>query len=411
MSLFDGLMSKIGYVRYADGSNFYQMMKGNTSFLGGSDKLKIARENPVLSACIQIRANLLSKVEFYQENESGEKITDSEEIKLLNNPNAHQSKQDFLKQYEWYKSTYGWVYQKPYAPVGMASQAIFNLRSSYIEFPNKMLSGIAWSSDDIQEYYEQSFKYKEPQQEVKKFELKEIIPFFDVSNGLSDDNKSSITSPSKIDSIIKSISNIGLALSAENVMIQSNGREIFSSEGKGSNLGVALPMDDTDRTNINKKLINGTGVGFGKIRSMVTNKPITHQSIHIKLDELGLHKSISANANIVTQAYEVPNEIYKAFTKGDTFENQREALIGMYQNVIQPVADDLCSSWNAYFEIDNPIKASFEHLPVMQHTEERKANKILKIAMAYEKLQRAGLSDESIADLFQGQGINILDDD
>jgi hypothetical protein len=127
----------------------------------------------------------------------------------------------------------------------------------------------------------------------------------------------------------------------------------------------------------------------------------------MKLDDLGFVKSGENNAKYITQMYEVPNELYKAFTQGDTFENQKEALIGVYEKTIQPVADDLANTWTSRFELDMPIKASFDHLPVMQHTEQKKADKLLKVAMAYEKLVTAGLSPASIEELFRGQGIEL----
>ena len=125
------------------------------------------------------------------------------------------------------------------------------------------------------------------------------------------------------------------------------------------------------------------------------------------MKDLGFKDSLATNSNLITQMYQVPNEIYKAFMQGATFENQKEAMIGMYQNVIQPVADDLASTWSDYFELSNPIKASFEHLPVMQFNEQRKADKILKIATAYEKLVRAGVETNAIEELFDSQGVPL----
>ena len=65
----------------------------------------------------------------------------------------------------------------------------------------------------------------------------------------------------------------------------------------------------------------------------------------IRLSDLGLNESRETNSNIIAQRYQVPNEIYKAFTKGDTFENQKQAEINFIQNVTQPRANDLANSW------------------------------------------------------------------
>jgi len=94
--------------------------------------------------------------------------------------------------------------------------------------------------------------------------------------------------------------------------------------------------------------------------------------------------------------------------KGSTFENQKEALIGFVQNTVQGVADDLANSWTSHFGYEErPIKASFSHLPVMQHAEDKKADKLLKISTAYRNLIQAGLSNEDVNTIFMNQGIII----
>lgn len=407
MSLLSSLASKFGYIRYNDGSHFYQLLKGNTNYLGGKDNLNTSLSNPIVASCMQIRANMLSKVQFYQEGANDEKILDSPELLLINNPNPTQSKQDFLIQYEYYRLAYGWVYQKPYGSVGMKTDAIFNLNPKYIEFPDKMQSGLIWSKEDIDKFYEQKFIYEEPEQSKRNIELNDVIMFFDTANGLTDCKTSSVTAPSRLSSVIKSVSNTGIALDAENVILQTNGRELFSQDTKGSNLGIQQTMDGSDRQDIERKLLNKHYVGNGGNRSIVTNKPIDWTNISMDMKDLGFKDSLATNSNLITQMYQVPNEIYKAFMQGATFENQKEAMIGMYQNVIQPVADDLASTWSDYFELSNPIKASFEHLPVMQFNEQRKADKILKIATAYEKLVRAGVETNAIEELFDSQGVPL----
>ena len=82
MGLIDRALGAIGYIRYKDGSHFN--LKRNANFLGG-DKLKIATNNPVVSACISIRAQILSQAEFYIEGANGEMETDHEVIELINN--------------------------------------------------------------------------------------------------------------------------------------------------------------------------------------------------------------------------------------------------------------------------------------------------------------------------------------
>ncbi len=396
------------YIRYGDGSHWYgNLQKGNTTYLNGKDNLEVSLENSVVAACSQIRANLLSKAKFYQEI-NGERVFDTPWIDLLNNPNPLQSKEDWLIQYEWMRLAYGWVYQRPYGAIGSeVPEAVFNLNPRFIDFSEKMLDAVIFTEEDKRAFFEQTFNYEVQDQNTKTIAFEDVMMYFDIANGLQDHKTSPVTSPSRLASVIKSVSNIGLGLDAENTIIQTNGRELFSQDTVSKGLGLQQVMDAGDRKDVQDKLINKYNVSRGN-RSVVTNKPVDWTNISMKLNDLGFVESGANNANYVCGMYEVPNEIYKAYSKGSTFENQKEALIGMYDRTIQPIADDICNTWTSYFELeDEPIRATFEHVPVMQHTEDKKADKLLKLASAIEKLTRSGMSTESIEELFRGQGIEL----
>ena len=409
MGIVDRALSALGYIRYKDGTHFN--FKRGADFLNG-DKLKIATNNPVASACISIRAQILSQAEFYIEGTDGEMEVDHDIIKLINNPNPFQSKQDLLKQFEWFKCVYGYVYQKPYGGVGLPPDFLYNLNSGYIDFPEKMLSPLLIDEAEIEAYFDQKIKYTDETDKERLIELRDIIPFYDVTNGLDCTDQAAITGKSKIDAVIKHISNVGLVGDAENVIIQSNGREGFSSDAKGSSLGTSVPLDADDKNQIENRLLNNYGFGGGKRRGIATQSPINWQSFHIKHSDLGFENSIATNATLIREIFSVPNELYSAHKTGATFENQKEALIGFIQNVMQPVADDLANSWTSHFDLEaTPIKVTFKNMPVMQHTEQKKADKILQIASAYEKLVRAEMDTTTIEALFDNQGIPITDED
>lgn len=413
MSLWNDLINRLGYTRLSDGRHFYRLLKSNYN---NKELMKLALNNPITYACIEIRAKMLSQAEFFVQNANGDRTKDHRIIELINNPNIIQSKEDFLKQYEWFKSVFGFVYQKPYGANGMDATAIFNLNPSFIEFPKEKSSMLVWSEDDIKKYMSQKIKYKEPKQDVKNILYEDMIPFYDTSNGLfaDEENYNPITSPSRLVSALKSVHNAGLALDAENVMIRTNGRELFSGGAeRGFNLGASLPMQEDDKQSIESNLINDYGMtGFRK-RSIATNQAITWQSLHIKLKDLGLHESIGNNANLIREVFEVPNELYKSFQKGSTYENQKEALITFIQSTIQPIANDLANSWTSYFELEDgeKIVSDFSHIPVMQHTEEKKAEKVLKIATAFQRLVQAEMSPEDAKAFLEAQGINFNDED
>ena len=114
MGLLDSIARRFNYVRYSDGSHYYQILQNNTSYINGKDKLQLAIDHSTLASVIAIRADYLSKARFYVEGDNGKKDFNYPSLEWLNNPNPHQSKEDFLIQFEWFMCAYGWTYQIPY---------------------------------------------------------------------------------------------------------------------------------------------------------------------------------------------------------------------------------------------------------------------------------------------------------
>lgn len=392
MSIFSGLAGLIGYVRDSGGNSWYKIDNGTTNFLGTANNLEIVLDNSVLSSLVQIRMDALSKVRFYVQV-GDKRVYDHPLLEIIKNPNVHQSTEDFLKQYELYRLAYGWVYQRPYKAVGFDASSIFNLDPTQIQFPKELGNTLVWKTADKRNYYRQEFAYKDRKTKYSmKFE--DIIPFYDISNSIGTGKYSAVTSPSRVQGIIKEASNIGLANDAENKIIQTNGREMLvqktnSKEGFG-NLG----LDAGDKKNVLEQLNKNHNIRNGN-RTIVPNIPLDWVNMTIPLKALGFKESKETNANVVAQAFGVPNEVYKAFTTGATFENQKQAQLGFYQNTMQPVADDLASSWTASFGDKNtPFGASFDHLPTMSIVEEMRADRALKLSVTIRNLTQSGLTTD-----------------
>jgi hypothetical protein len=408
MGVFSGLMRSMGYVRYSNGSNWYSVSKNNTTYINGKDKLQVSLDNSTLASVISIRADYLSKVMFYVDDENGDKNFDDPSLDFIKNPNPHQSTEDFLIQFEWFLCSYGWVYQRPYMNALQGTpKYIYNLNSSQIQFPNKMGNSLIITKKDERDYYNNEFSYSDVN-DTRSIKFNDIIPFFDVSNSTDNSDTSAVTSPSRLDSIIKEASNISLASDAENVVIQTNGREMMFVDQQGNNLGGTVPMTNDDKENIQKILNSKYLMRSGGSRTLTPSKKMGWVNMSVKLGDLGLNESRETNSNIVAQRFQVPNEIYKAFTKGDTFENQKQAELGFIQNVIQPRANNIASSWTDSFgNQDRPFKASFEHLPTMQITEDLKADRALKITTSVRNLIQSGLTEEQAIQFMGNVGIKF----
>ena len=366
--------------------------------------LKLALNNPVLSTLINIRADYLSQFNFFEVNEAGEKIDNSDFNRLIENPNPYQSKQDFLKQLEWYILCYGWVYQRPYGATGMGTDYLYNLSTPDITFDKDLTRSLIQKRSDVKELGKLSFNYRDLDTDIN-MELKDVIQFFDVSNGL---NGNPFTSPSRVTSIRKQIDNTSAAADAQNIMIKTVGREMIFKEKQSNSMDSAMPLANGDKEDMERKF-QRYGAQTGRNRTVILNKEMGWKSMHVPHSDLGFEEIMALNSNLMGQALQVPNSVYKAYMQGDTFENQSQGLLGFLQGAMQARANDIANSWGSYFGIK--VKASIEHLPIMTKIEDVKIDRVLKISQAFRNLTQGGLTSEQANQYMIENGLKTIEDE
>jgi len=201
-----------------------------------------------------------------------------------------------------------------------------------------------------------------------------------------------LTAPSRLDSLKHPLSTIEKAYQAKNVVIGTNGRELFTSGGNGG--ASAMPFGDTEQTRIQNKLNNETGLGRGRSRSIATRSDVNWESLHIVLKDLGLDESVAEDAAIIVLAFNIPLELLS--NKTATYENQVQAQIGYIQSVIQNHVDDYANSLTKMFKLPEGEKiiGSLAHLPIMQEVENMRVDSVLKRTVAISNLVRSGLTLE-----------------
>ena len=398
---FNSLLNP-SYERLKDGSHWMSLSDATNDWELG-DYYECVEKNPVLFRCIDIIADIFSLVDFTIDDEANE---NNPIIKLLNNPNDFQSKQDFLKEFIFQKYSYGFVYQLPLKPDGFTAtlknvDSIYNLNPKHVQY-NKAFATRLLSRAEIQDIKQKQFKYIETNQ-TKEFSISDVIPFYDTANGLGDDFM--MKAKSRLNSIAKPIKNIDVALSAEHTALSQAGTWIISGSSKGANMGISTGLTSSEKTEVESKM---AGFGLGqKNRIIITDKMLEANSLHTPMSELGIKDSVMNNANLIINAFGIPKEVYSIDKSGSTFENQKEAYINLIQNVIQPEVNDLCNSYKSYFGITEDLKGTFDHLAVMQHIEDKKADKALKLSQVFRNVQ-----DEQVYnDIMEISGINTDGED
>lgn len=401
------------FTKYSNGDSFLSVGNLSPDFKGADNLLKQTMANFALFICLKITADVCAKANFIVEDSAGNEIDDDPIIKLIKKPNYLQEQHDFITQWIWQKITFGSSVMRPILPSGVELLpenvvALFNLNPELIKYPKNFKTPMLYTEEDINNFFQTQVQYKDDNNEIS-LAIGDLVYFYDVAAGLKGGNQ--LKSPSRITAVMKSISNIEIAMDSENVMLQTNGREMFSGgQGKGSS-GIVMPMKTADRNEITDKLINVYGMSKDKVKSIVTEQGINWQSLHIAIKDLGLHESTTKNAAIIRSAFGIPETVFKLYLeKGDTFENKKEGEVELIQNVGQTHLNDFCRTLNEYFkytEQGKTFKASFTHLESMQYIEERKKRSFLTFATAVEKLTRAGFSTSQIQQALNESNIEI----
>lgn len=351
---------------------------------------------PHLNTVINTRAELFSqgKIRIRDIKTKEEKFT-HKALTLLSKPNPIQSGPEYLTMYLVFKDIYGNV---PILKNGvMKSQPIpgqlWNLPPEAFKIKT---TGKLWRQvnlSDIIEGYE-----LQDGGETLQFKPEEII--------LKNDNLGGeyLFSESKLLALIKPLSNIDASLRTANILINDHGAYGIISNGGKDSMGGSIPFSEGEKELIEERMGRRYGNKPGQKQNIVTNATITYTPIGSPLSEMLLDKEIEQNFGIIIGAYFLDRDIFPN-TQGATFENKKQARISVIQNTIQSEADDLMMTLNSEFRLIEEgleLYMTFDHLPIMQEDESKRAEVINKIVDSLSKGVTSGfLSSAQAQDLLK----------
>lgn len=333
----------------------YTYLDGST-FSDNGKYLELYLKNPVLSTIVNLRADIYAQMKIEHLDKNDKVIENSAYTNLLYNPNYFQSKEDFFYQQMVFLSVSGndYIYQQK-AFANELPRAIYNLIPSEIDFckVNKVNKFIV-TEKDKKAFGEQTIKYVLDDMEYK-LKLSEIIPLYDLTNGLI--KNSFVQSPSRVKAIAPILNNIQQNLASKNINLQMSQKYI----GLNKNDGNLAQIKDDDRKDITRKIADKSLI--------LTNGGIDIKHLVSDMKRLYLDEQFADDANKCLLAFGMNKDVLNYFAKDSTFENQEKGIIKYIQNSIQNTADNtmnsLSSQWGL-LEKGEKLKASYNHLPVMQ---------------------------------------------
>ena len=358
--------------RNRSGEFSYSFLDGGNDFLNNEKYLAKSLDNFCLMTVLTLSARLYSQMRIQHIGKDGNPIENSEYIKLLSEPNFFQSQEDWLFQQDWFCNVAGtnFIYERK-TFTNEVPKALFNLIPAEIDFNNahKVDKWIV-TQQDKKAFGERTIKYT---LDNKKYDLKlaDIIPLYDLSNGLT--NNTFFQSPSRIKGISKVLQNIDAAIASKQKNLRMSAKFLIKNSGTGNEAN----LQDADRTAIERVFSNKDVV--------TTNSDITAQHLVQDMKRLFLDEQTADDCNKVLLAFEMNKNVLNYFAKDSTFENQSEGVISYIQNVVQTKAKTRMNSLSAQWgllEKGEKLIGTYDHLAAMQPVVTKKIESFEKMQLA-----------------------------
>jgi hypothetical protein len=360
----------------------YSFLDGGNDFVYNEKYLELSLCNPVLMTIVALRSRLYSQMEIKHVNSKGVVIENSPYVKLLDNPNYFQSKEDFFFQQMWFLSSagYDYIYQKK-AFANELPKAIYNLIPSEIDLNNAhKVNKFIVTEKDKKAFGERKIKYT-LDSTTYELMLADLIPLYDLSNGLT--NNSFFQSQSRVRGIRTILNNIEQNIKSKNINLQFSQKYLSKNESTGNEAQIK----DNDKLDIERKLDSKNLI--------ITNSAIQVQHLVSDMKKLYLDEQFADDANKCLLAFEMNKNVLNYFSKDSTFDNQENGVISYIQNSIQTTAKNTMNSLSQQWglmEKGEKLIASYDHLAVMQPV----VNDKIKSFTEMQNAIKLGLENETL---------------
>ena len=378
--------------RNSDGSFFYQLFSGNAAnskILSDREKLNLVLSNPAVLRVFKLHCDLFSLGKF-KAFKNNKEIDNDALVNKLNRPNPFQSQRQFLWDYKFWNML-GTSYAYPTSKVINDSLNIYFLNPACFEWTDKLcrqLDKIVLSNKSFKDLKGLTIKYKHLDNTTTTYKLHDVIPFFDLTNGLGNWYKGSST----IDALYGVIKNSASSIKSKDIALEFSGKYLVSGEHNPDDIHSS-PMGTKEKESIERSTRSNKSVHAVKDK-------ISIQRFVEDLNKLKLDDAYIADYYTIGTMYGTPRDVLEAGLNGSTYENQKEASHRFVEQCLNPKGTDLADGLERFFGYDLKgidLQLSFEHLSFMQIIEEYRADIISKkLTNLKTAKELGGLSDAEI---------------
>lgn len=358
--------------RLKDGSWFYELFNSkntNKGYKSEQHKLETVLCNPAFLTIAKLQCDMFSLGKIKAVLNDNEKPNDNL-VSLLKHPNPYQTDRQFLWDYMFWRML-GTAYLYTNSKVISDRTKMYWLNPANFVWDDKLvkqLDKLTLSNQSYNELERLKVEYKQNDGTSKHFQLSEIKPFFDTSNGFGNWYKGAST----VDALYKIITNSETALDAKYSNLDFAGK--FTVTGKTSLDNINdVPMGDNEQRDSKLKL-------KGKERVHVLKTPIEISRFVEDLRKMELDKSFFTDVYKIGKIYNIPKDVIEAYLEnGSTYENQEKSKAGWIEQSIKPASEDLMNGIEMLFgynEKNTDLVMQYKHLSFMHVFEKQKQESI-----------------------------------
>lgn len=364
------------------------------------EKLQIVFSNPAVLKVIALQSDIYSLGVPLTEDGETDDFTNK-----FNKPNFFQTRRQFLWDYMCFHML---GTASLYSPKKILDDKtpIYWLNPACLEFPAKTLKELdklVLTEKTFNKIQELPLRYNYSDGTHLKLKLKDIKPFFDLSNNTSGNW---YKGQSRIDALYKVIDNTEEALNSKGVNLRFAGKHIVSGDSNPME-NMDLPMGNIEKENVEQKVMSNKPVHA--VKSQLEIKRFVDDISKLALDE-----SYLASYFIIGNMYNIQREVLEINLKGgigDKGNSEDKARAAHITYSLLPKGDDMINGMAQFFNIEPKYKMCWEHLPFMRASEETNADIRNKDANTFEKLVSNGVERQSAADYLNYENFNFKTED
>lgn len=353
-------------------------------------KLLAVFSNPALLKVFSLQCDLFSLAEPYVLGPNDTLKPNDPAMRRIMSPNPMQSMQDWLWSYMFWKMMGNANLYMSSKLVDRDNAPMYFLENHKIEWApelEKEKDKLILSNAKLQRLYKTPLKYRYEDGTCMDFTLGDLVIIPDLTNGVGNWFKGH----SRIDALVKVITNSEAALDSKNINVRYAGK--FLVAGKQDPADVTKkPMNEDEKKTIEER-IDSDKKYVHAMKSMVDIKRFVDD-----LKVLELDKAYLADYYLIGAAYNIPRDVLEAY-QSSTFENQEKARAGHVTYTLEPAGQALgaalAKAWE-YTPYDWEIGFSWDHLPFAQvFRKEEATTKQIEVNIMLRLLQ-AGMTIEDV---------------